>query len=321
MKKLLLSAAALTVGAGLMVANAQTLPSITSLLQDASFGYDQQNRVIVDSITSTEITLISPIIMYYNNDAVMFYRLTYSPYMVEQLSNNATLGMSDQVKSKENTLQNGTDRMVMTLGVEDGLDVNRNYYAFVTPIDIYDDIGNSSEQICFNLAQERYDIGDNCLVFEMAPVAHGGEVEQVVEHGAPSTADMALANITHTIAGDVITLKWTAIDGVDKIDLFVFNIESEGYSRVGEVRISDEEYKYTMKWDGEHIFRFNPLNGAKEVVYTVNAMKSAEPQPEQPKPVIPVPPATGPIENTLAILGMSGLIYFVYRKYRLKADR
>jgi hypothetical protein len=38
----------------------------------------------------------------------------------------------------------------------------------VAPLDIYDDVGTSSEQVCFNLSQEKYEVGDKCLFFDKA---------------------------------------------------------------------------------------------------------------------------------------------------------
>ena len=315
MKKIWLSVAALALLTSF--AAAQTIPSITSLLQDASFGYNEQNRIAVESIDTSSILLRSPIIKYYNGDSIMFYRLTYSPILIEDLVTTNDPAILEQIKSKEVVLTQGSDRVMLSLGTDDGLSPGTTYYAIVTPIDIYDDIGTSSEQICFNLAQEKYETGDKCLSFgKSAETVHGGEVTP--EHSAASTADLALANITHTVAGNTITLRWTEINGVDNMDLFVFDIKEETRTRLGEVRISAERYDYTMKWDGEHMFNFKPLNGAREFRYSLNAMRSDDKEPE--KPVI-TPPDTGPAESVLAMLAISGLLYLGYRRYKLKAER
>jgi hypothetical protein len=129
---------------------------------------------------------------------------------------------------------------------------------------------------------------------------------------AVSNVDLALANITHTITGNVITLKWTAIDGVDNMDIFVFDPKEESWIRLGEVKMSAEQYAYTMARDGEHIFNFKPLNGGKEFRYNVNATRSEEETPEiQPVQV-------GPAENIMLLLLLSGLAYIGYRRYTAK---
>lgn len=323
MKKALLSLAVLTTLVGPTFVSAQTTPSITDLLKEASFGYDAQNYIAVDAIDTNSIQLRSPIIKYYNGEPIYIYRLTYSPYLVEDLATTSDPAILDKIKSKEVPLLNGEDRITLRLGTEDGLDPTQNYYAMVTPIDIYDEIGSSSEQICFNLSQQKYDIGDKCLLFGKVPesgtieITQTGEIDNTQEHGASSTVDLELANISHTINGNVITFHWTAIQGVESMDIFVFDLKQEARTRVTEVKLSAEKYDYTMKRDGEHMFSFKPLNGGREKRYDVNAMRSEE---KKETPTI-TPPATGPMETTLAVLMLSGLIYLGYRKYRIKAER
>jgi hypothetical protein len=317
MKKLVLSVAMLAFGT-FAVVSAQTTPSITDLLKDASFGYDAQNYVAVDSIDAEAIHLRSPIIKYYDGDLIYTYRLTYSPYLINQeLVTTTDPALLDQIKSKEVRLTSGADRVTLDLGIEEGITTTKTYYAVVTPVDIYDEVGTSSEQICFNLSRNTYATGDNCLVFEESHNAASTDVDINGEVGdehnvAVSTADLALANITHTVAGNVITLSWTAIDGIDEMDILVFDPDDAAWKNIAKnVKMSAEKFDYTMTRDKEHIFRFVPLNGAKEIDYNVNAMRSEA----MPEPVIANPPKTGPVENTLLIIALSGLIYMGYRRY------
>jgi sRNA-binding carbon storage regulator CsrA len=39
---------------------------------------------------------------------------------------------------------------------------------------------------------------------------------------------MKMANVTHTVNGDTITLKWTAVDG-DVVQIAIFNPQEEVY--------------------------------------------------------------------------------------------
>lgn len=287
-------------------------PSITELLQNASFGYSDTDKMSVETIDTSMITLRSPIIKDIGGDYVQIYRTTYSPYLVEDLALMDTQTLSTTMKSKDTKLQSGEEYMKITLGVEDGLEVSETYYLMVTPIDMYDDLGTSSQQICFNLEQELYAMGDDCLTFKKEHSVSTTNTD--LEHSAAG-ADMSLANVTHTINGNTITLKWTKVEGSDKVDIFLFDTSAEKYIRLDSVKMSDEKYDYVMKWDGEHIFRFVPLDWGKEIVYNVQAMKTSEKEPDKKDPVITAPPATGPVENVLAIIILSGIGYFIYKRY------
>jgi hypothetical protein len=289
--------------------------SIAELLQDASFGYNDTAKLSVDTIDTSMITLTSPIIRDIGGNYVTEYRITYSPYLVEDLAVMDTQTLSTILKTKETRLKSGEEDVKFTLGVDDGLDTTGTYYLMVTPIDMYDDLGKSSQQVCFNLEQELYAIGDGCLTFAADHSAAATTPASTDTEHYVSTADMSLANISHTIDGNTVTLQWTAVGGNPDIDIFVFDTSIEKYVRLATVKMSDEKYTYVMKWDGEHIFRFVPLDGGKEMVYNVQAMKTSPNEPEKKDPVITTVPGTGPVENVLAILVLSGVGYFLYKRY------
>ena len=317
MKKIL-SLVALTSILMLSVANAAML-SIPELLKDASFGYDSINRVFVDSIDTAKITLRSPIIRDIGGEYVIDYKTTYSTYLIEDLVLMSTQELSTVMKAKDTRFGGGKDYVEITLGVSDGLTADETYYLLVTPLDMYDVPGTTSPQICFNLEQQSYAVGDECLNFKKEhQVADPTPTSTPTEHSAAG-ADMSLANVTHTINGNTITLRWTRLVGSDKVDIFVWDMSAERYIRAVTARMSDERYDYSMKWDGEHIFRFVPLEGAgREIVYNVNAMRTSEKEPDkepEKKPDPIVPPATGPVENVLVVLILSGVGYVLYKRY------
>jgi hypothetical protein len=72
---------------------------------------------------------------------------------------------------------------------------------------------------------------------------------------------MSLANITHTITNNNATLRWTAIDGSDKIDIFAYNPTSGIFERLASVNMSDESYTFALTRNGEYIITFVPNNG------------------------------------------------------------
>jgi len=71
---------------------------------------------------------------------------------------------------------------------------------------------------------------------------------------------MSLANITHTITNNKATLRRTAVDGSDKIDIFLWNPTSETFERLSSVNMSDEAYTFTLTRNGEYVINFMPNN-------------------------------------------------------------
>jgi hypothetical protein len=72
---------------------------------------------------------------------------------------------------------------------------------------------------------------------------------------------MSLANATCTYNNSTATCTWTAIDGSDKVDIFVFNPTSGIFERLSSVNMSDESYSFVLTRNGEHIVNFLPNNG------------------------------------------------------------
>jgi len=310
MKKLLMSLSVISLGI-FSFAQAQTTLSIVELLKNASFGYDSSNQIFISDITETSVTISSPVIKDISGYDVYWYRLSYSPYLVEDLAKDDEVDRFKEMKSKDFELRStySDPFLKLTLSIDgEALDKNTTYYALMTPIDMYDDVGTSSEQVCFNLARGEYNVGDKCLAFDkedytQEEITHHSADTSTEEHGA-AKVDMSLANVTHTISGNVITLRWTALEGPDRVDIYVFNLSEEKFVRVGDPRMTDERFEYTMQWDGEHIFRLIPSDGGKEITYNVQAMQSlTTPTPEVP--TLPIIPDTGPVENMLAILMVS----------------
>jgi hypothetical protein len=55
-------------------------------------------------------------------------------------------------------------------------------------------------------------------------------------------------------------LRWTAIGGSDKVDIFLNNPTSSSFERLASVNMSDENYSFLLTRNGEHILRFVPNN-------------------------------------------------------------
>jgi hypothetical protein len=86
-------------------------------------------------------------------------------------------------------------------------------------------------------------------------------------HTAPG-ADMSLAHISNTITSNKATLRWTSVDGSNKVDIFLWNPTSEVFERLASVNMADESYTFTLTRNGEYIINFVPNNGGTEYRYT-----------------------------------------------------
>lgn len=132
---------------------------------------------------------------------------------------------------------------------------------------------------------------------------------------------MSLANITHTIANNKATLRWTSVDGSDSIDLFLWNPMSETFERLTTVAMNAESYTFTLTRNGEYIINFVSNNGGTEHRYTfvANGITAGTTTPTSTTPVIGNNiPATGPKENILIALAIAVVVYFIYRKAKAK---
>jgi hypothetical protein len=79
---------------------------------------------------------------------------------------------------------------------------------------------------------------------------------------------MSLANISHTTTQNRATLRWTAVDGSDKVDIFLWNPTSEVFERLTSINMSDEKYEFTLTRNGEYLVNFMPNNGGTEFRYS-----------------------------------------------------
>lgn len=251
------------------------LPSVSSLLENASWGYDASRQIALTTISPEKLTLESPRLKDINSDDATLYYLFYATGNIHQLLNSATGNILQawenyppkkviELRSAETTATGVT----ISLELADGLTANDSYCALVVPVDKDNEPGNASQQFCFNLGKKKFSLEYDPALFGnitttpttsalegARPVA--GTTSDALEHNA-GRSDMNLANITHTITGDTITLIWTKVGSAQDIDLYVFAPGANGFSKVATVKMSNERYDYKFAKDGEHIFRFIP---------------------------------------------------------------
>ena len=288
---------------GLVSATESDLRSlIDTLNDDISFGYTLSQKVSVEEISVNKIVIKSPVIQDELGNVIKKYTVIFSQYPLSEMMDSISLIDEAREKTFEFTTV-GADVLMDFTTTTDGISPSSVYYLSVIPKDEHNIFWELSNEIRFKLATQTY--GDWVHTDNSAHTAAG--------------ANMSLANITHTITNNNATLRWTAIDGSDKIDIFAYNPTSGIFERLASVNMSDESYTFALTRNGEYIINFVPNNGWTEYRYTfiANGITSTSTTPTT-TPIIWVIPATGPKENILIVLAIAIVLYIVYRKVRAK---
>lgn len=215
-----------------------------NLSSEIPFGYAVTQKVTVDQISLSAITFQSPVIHDELGSTIKKYTVMYSPYPLSQILENTSL----LEQSKEKTFDFvtiGSDISMQLTVTGDALNPNLVYYLSVIPKDENGILGEISNELRFKLATQTFGEG---LATDTSPT-----------HAAPG-ANMALANVTHTITSNTATLRWTAVDGSDKVDIFLWNPTSELFERLSSINMSAESYSFTLTRNGEYIVNFMPNN-------------------------------------------------------------
>lgn len=274
---------------------------------DSSWGYSNSDSITCDNENGT-VTINSPVL----SDSLLYeapaYRVFISPYRVEQLRSNDLNVDNSRIIMKEVKRDSNSDQINISLSAGDWIDENQAYFGFIVPINEFDEIGTPSRELCFQVSSNACMWDEACDALDN--VSHSAASEdtymwEVDEHGS-NCVGMDMAGVTHTVNGNVLTLKWTAVPDGDNVEIAVFDPKEEEYRSLWTVPMGDEKFDYTMEWDGEQ--NFSLTNGCKEVRYKADAKAS----PEEKKPEIPATPATWPAENILIIALAAILVYGIY---------
>ena len=206
----------------------------------------------------------------------------------------------------------------------DGIERSTPYYAIVIPQEFYEEFGTPSQWYCFNLNDEKVEQGETCNTFE-TPIDYGTfhsssetveeePVVQTIEHSSAKVADMTLANVSCKATENQAECGWTAVEGADNVDIFLWDWTDNKDKLIGTVKMKSEYFRYDLTFDGQQRLTFKPAgsNGGREVVFTFNAFRTQEVKENTEKVDIKTP--TGPRENAAIILVLTALGYGIYRK-------
>jgi len=273
------------------------------------FGYTVTQKVTVDQITVDKIIIKSPVIQDELWNKIKKYTVMYSQYPLSQILE--TTSLLDQAKEKTfdfTTVDTGVTMELSSL--TDGINPSLVYYVSVIPKDQNGILWEISNEFWFKLATQTS--------------GEGTATTATALHTAAG-ANMSLANINSTITSNKATLRWTAVDWSDKVDIFLFNPTNSMFERLASVNMSDENYTFTLTRNGEYTINFVPNNGGTEYRYTFEARGitvvpwSTAGVGGTNQPVIGKIPATGPKENVLVALAIAFVLYLIYRKTQSKA--
>jgi len=251
------------------------------------------------------ITITSSIVEDSTMDKANVYNLFFSPYRVEQIkSSDPSVDVSKIMMKKVEIGDSDSDVKFEIPSSE--ISSNTVYYGFISPADMFDVVGTPSKEICFNLDSNKCLQAAACDGIGAATETFGWEV---ADHPA-ACVWMDLANVTHVVNGNTLTLKWSSIEG-DVVEIAIFDPESEVYKSLWTAKMSDEKFDYNMQWDGEQNFMLT--NWCKEVYYKADA-KRWEEEP------IKATPATGPAENILYVAIAAIVLYGAYVVFFRKSE-
>ena len=250
-----------------------------------------------------------------------YYVLLWDKPMVNYISGERSLNLRNDLLELpvystmdiEGEVELGIDASAVNTGT--------SYYGVVVPVDDNVLYGKYSREFCFNFADQRFAQGEACATFDNpkgVKVAstdnslNALESSDDVEHNAAG-ADMNLADISHSVKGNVITLTWTAVPGSSNVEIKVYDEKTADYQTLATVPMSQEKYEYTYEnTPKELIFAFIPKDSkGKEKRYNVNVREE-----EDVKPEIKNVPATGPVENVLVMAGITLMLYAGYRVFQ-----
>lgn len=274
--------------------------------------YDSSRWYINASVScdvNNWVTITSPVVEDADIDRANIYNLFISPYRMNQIKYSDSSVDASRIIMQKVEIGDGAENVKFEVSPYD-VDSNTIYYGFISPVDMFDVVGTPSKEICFKIDSNMCLQDTACDSIESMTTPQGWWDEVIEQHWA-ACVGMDLANVTHVVKGDTITLKWAAVDG-DVVEIGIWDPEAEIYKSLWTAKMSDEKFDYKMQWDWEQNFKLT--NGCKELYYKADA-KRWEKEPEKI-----VTPATWPAENILYIAIAAIVLYGAYVIFFRKAE-
>jgi len=249
--------------------------------------------------------------------------------------------IKDYINDKRDELKDLREVQIMELDEKVDLSIkesevtsDKSYFGIIVPVNDNIVPGDYSNEFCFDFGTLTYAIGDDCNNFGRKPEPTVTKVEEKTEepatteeqettevkvalndedeHGAADGADMSMADISHSVNGNVVTLTWTAVPYSDNVEIRIFDKANADYVTLGTVPMTAEKFNYTTKsTDDELLFAFIPRDAkGREYRYDVNVRHESDVTPE-----IKATPKVGPAEDFAVMLLITVALYLGYRVF------
>jgi len=287
---------------------------VESLLDD-SFGFGGDANIEVKHIDNDSLVIKSDVVFWELWEKILDYSFMYWEYDIQSAIVNTEL--LDEFEEKNININDNDDGFEIEFDKnDDNIDPDKIYYMVAVPKDEFGIPWEISNEICFKLDNKIYGEWSECK-----------DADTSSSHWA-AIADMNLANVTHQINWDKITLLWTEVDGADKVEIRLRDTDDERFVKLSTVNMSDEKYVFTTDRNWEHNVKFIPIDNNEETwkykIYTFTITTIDEPEVVQPWNTTPTwgittVPVVGPKENILILIIISLLTYFIFKKFFKKA--
>ena len=290
--------------------------NITNLFvwDEALFGYDSTHQLSVDSITTTSITLKTPVLVDELSTKIEDYILLYGNHSFDELLDDPKLLSS----FNEVTFSAGSSDTSLTMTLDSYLNANSIYYVVAVPKDEWDMLGSVSNEICFRLKDKIYWEWDEC--------ANGTATPTTPTHTASSWSNaLQLANGSCTWNGKKVTLTWVPVADVWNVKVSLWFQWDNSFTYKGTVDFSkDKIFTVDVNDNRTPIFMLEPVDWTSAYkTYTCHTMETATPDPVTKtgtKATVTKVPTVWPKENMLAVIAWAIILYVFYRVTRRKAD-
>ena len=301
--------------------------------ENHDFGYSDNVNINIAGFQTTEdginrLMITSPVLRDSKDTAVGEYHIV----LWEKPIKNYTAEQRDSLKELEPVsimeLDESVDLSIKQSDVTD----DKSYFGIIVPVNDNVIPGNYSKAFCFDFWTVTYAIGDDCNNFGRAPVQEVAPVEEQKSEDETTTkeltvalneedeehnvadwgADMSMADISHFVNGNVITLTWTAVPYSDNVEIRIFDKANADYVTLGTVPMTQEKFQYTTKdSEDELLFAFIPRDAkGREYRYDVNVRHEADVTPE-----IKQAPKVWPAEDFAVMLLITVALYLWYRVF------